>query len=381
MAWIRELPTGRWQTCWRDLDGRARSKTFKRKTDARDHKTTVEEQMLTGSYAYDKAAARETLGRRYRAWLGEAERLGHPAPSTLAKYACVWKHVEPALGDRALGAIRSSEIRALVLSVSERVSAYQAVEVRKLVSLLLGAAVRDGVIPRNAASQVRAPSLPDRRPEIVEADVVEQLAQAVPERYRALVLVQAYSSLRWSEMVALRKDSIDWLGRTIFVDSKITESAGRFHEGAPKTARSRRAVAVPAFVIEALARHVELFGTGPDGLIFASSTGNPIRRGVFYRYAWWPAREALGLEGFKAKNLRHVGASIAGELSGDPALVRDRLGHSSLAMVSRVYQGVFDRRHRELADQMDAVARAAREQVSDSAADGLPMETGSGGAP
>jgi hypothetical protein len=42
-------------------------------------------------------------------------------------------------------------------------------------------------------------------------------------------------------------------------------------------------------------------------------------------------------------------------------------------MVSRVYQGVFDRRQREVADHMDAVVRAAR----DRAADGLRMDTGS----
>jgi integrase len=186
-------------------------------------------------------------------------------------------------------------------------------------------------------------------------------------------------------MVALRVSDVDWIARTIHVDRKITESGSRFIEGPPKTKRSRRPVAVPAIAIEALSEHVRRFPSGPGSLIFASKTGQPIRRSVFYRFAWWPACESLGLArrdprtrrlvvSFKAKNLRHTGATIAGELSGDPKLVQERLGHSSLAMVSRVYQGVFDRRQREVADQMDAVARAARER----AADEMRMDADSG---
>lgn len=382
MARVRRLASGHWQACWRDPEGRERSRTFRLKGEADDFATEIEHSKLVGSYSFDPGAARVTLAQLWRERSEAAARTGRPAASTLAKERGVWKlYVEPALGDRPIIAIRRSDVRALVEGVALAVSAHQAVEVRKLVRVLLGRAVSDERLGRNVAALVEAPTIPDRRPQVVEPVDVERFASAVPERYRALIILGAYGSLRWSEMVALTVDRVDWIRQVVFVDEKIVEVGARFYRGQPKTERSRRAVPVPGVVIEALARHVELFGTGPGGLIFASRTGRPIRRGVFYRFAWWPAREALGLDGFKAKNLRHTGATIAGELSGDPNLVKDRLGHSSLAMVSRVYQGVFDRRHREVAERMDELARRAREEVAAPArADGMRMAGPPGGS-
>ena len=54
-------------------------------------------------------------------------------------------------------------------------------------------------------------------------------------------MAAAYSSLRWSELVALRVDRLDLVRDVIRVEEKIVES-GRLIAGAPKTERSRRTV-------------------------------------------------------------------------------------------------------------------------------------------
>ncbi|MHB8513690.1 MAG: site-specific integrase [Actinomycetota bacterium] len=372
MAWVQRLKSGRYQTVWRDPEGHQRSQVFRLKKDADAKAIGVEDEKLRGVYSFDPNAGQQSLGRFYAEWCAKADRLGRPGPSTRAKYERVWKlHVAPILKDKALRAIRRADVQDVVTVAKEKAGPFQSVEVLKFMRMLCNKAIEEDQLVRNPARGVKAPHLPDKRPQVIEASQVEALALNMPERYRALVLVRAYASLRWSEAVALKESKVDWIRRILYVDEKVVEVGSEFHWGRPKTERSRRAVPVPAVVIEALSEHMRKFDTGPDGLIFASKTGQPIRRHVFDRN-WRKTTEAMGLKGFKPKNLRHTGATIAGEISGDPNLVKERLGHSSLAMVSRVYQTTFDRRQHEVAARMDEVAREARAKL---AADGLPMET------
>jgi integrase len=53
---------------------------------------------------------------------------------------------------------------------------------------------------------------------------VDGLVEAVSDRYRALVLLAAYGSLRWSELVALRLDRLDLPRRRVRIEEKIVEA-------------------------------------------------------------------------------------------------------------------------------------------------------------
>ena len=52
------------------------------------------------------------------------------------------------------------------------------------------------------------------------------LADAADERYRALVLFAAFSSLRWGELAALRRSDIDIQVRTVRVARQLNERHG-----------------------------------------------------------------------------------------------------------------------------------------------------------
>jgi integrase len=68
---------------------------------------------------------------------------------------------------------------------------------------LLSAAVDAEIIARNPATRVLIPKIEQERPWVLTMEEVDTLVEVVPERYRALVLLAAYGSLRWSELVAL----------------------------------------------------------------------------------------------------------------------------------------------------------------------------------
>jgi hypothetical protein len=64
--------------------------------------------------------------------------------------------------------------------------------------------------------------------------------------------------------------------------------------GPPKTKASYRKVPLGRVVLDALAAHLHNFGPGPDGLIFTSDGGAPIRRTAFSAI-WRAAALAAGI--------------------------------------------------------------------------------------
>jgi integrase len=72
------------------------------------------------------------------------------------------------------------------------------------------------------------------------------LAAATDERYRALVLLAVFGSLRWGELAALRRSDIDFQARTVRVSRQLSEQrGGGFAFGPPKSDAGRRTVAIP----------------------------------------------------------------------------------------------------------------------------------------
>ena len=120
----------------------------------------------------------------------------------------------------------------------------------------------------------------------------------MPDRWRAFVLVAAYSTLRFSELVGLRVERLE-LPRNRLLEEKITE-AGHLIAGAPKTERSRRTVTIPDFVTFELAEHLRRCPPGPNGFVFTMPMGGLVRRQMFYHRVWGPALEAAGLQGFRS---------------------------------------------------------------------------------
>ena len=193
---------------------------------------------------------------------------------------------------------------------------------------ILGRAVKAGKIATKPAAGIELPKIEHHEPRTLSGDELGRLVDAMPDRWKAFVLVTAYSSLRFSELVALRVDRLELPRNRLRVEEKITE-AGHLIAGAPKTERSRRTVTLPEFVTYAFAEHLRTYPPGPDRLVFTMPEGGPVRRQNFYHRVWGPALERAGIKGFRFGQLRHTGATMALEAGANPVLVAFRLGHSS----------------------------------------------------
>jgi integrase len=126
---------------------------------------------------------------------------------------------------------------------------------------------------------------------------------------KALVLLLAYTSLRWSE-AALRIGKVCLDKRRILVVTTFYELGGVQHEGLPKTGKART-VAIPATLIPEL-RGV-MGERGSDELVFTTARGQSLRPNNWRVREFNPAVTAAGRDGLglTPHKLRHTAASLA----------------------------------------------------------------------
>jgi integrase len=89
-----------------------------------------------------------------------------------------------------------------------------------------------------------------------------------------MVTAPAGLGLRIGELIALRVQDVDFLRRSVRVEHQVDRLTRELV--APKTARSRRTVPLPAVVSVALAEHIRQFPPADNGLLFHTRDGLPL---------------------------------------------------------------------------------------------------------
>jgi excisionase family DNA binding protein len=195
---------------------------------------------------------------------------------------------------------------------------------------------------------------PGLRPEVYA------LANTIRGRYRALVLLGVFSSLRWGELAALRRSDIDMQARTVRVSRQLSEKrGGGFVFGPPKSDAGQRLVAIPEVITSDIAAHIVTYAVpDDDGLVFTSPEGRPLRLSNFCRRAWRPALRAAGLPMIHFHDLRHSGNQLAADAGANLRELMDRMGHSTTRAAMAYLHG-SDERQQAIADELSRQAAAA----------------------
>ena len=119
---------------------------------------------------------------------------------------------------------------------------------------------------------------------VATIDQVYRLADALPPRFRALVIVAAFSGLRWGELAALRRADVDLAEGTVRVPRKLAALRNRMEFGPPKSEAGRRVVALPKAAVVALRPHMlEFVDADQEALVFTGDNGGLLRTGNFGR--------------------------------------------------------------------------------------------------
>ena len=139
----------------------------------------------------------------------------------------------------------------------------------RLLRTILNTAVEDELIPKNACNIKGAGNeLSAERP-VATIEQVDASAEGVEERYRVLVYLATYTTLRFGELFGLRRKDVDLgSGRVEVTQQEGHLAGGLLVFGPPKSAAGRRTVAIPNFLLPDVAAHLERFvGPGPDQFV------------------------------------------------------------------------------------------------------------------
>ena len=250
----------------------------------------------------------------------------------------------PAFGSAQLRAVRTSDVQAWVgrLSTSGLAASSVAAYFRVLSQVML-AARRDRLIHESPCVGVRLPRA-DRASSsltVLTAAEVAALADEVPRRYRALVLVSAGLGLRQGEACAAHRGPDRLPAAQGRIDRQVvTPAKGSVcHFGPTKTPSSNRVLPLPATVAEVLAANLAEFGEGPDRLLFTTSTGVMIARQTWHG-AFSAAARRLDLDA-SSHDLRHHAASLLISSACSPRAVAAFLGHMNAAETLNTYSHLW----------------------------------------
>lgn len=362
---VRRLPSGRWQGRYLGADGLRRTApmTFRTKGDGLAWLAVKQSELLRGEWL-DPDLGRITVDEYVSRWVME-HRLG---PRTRDLYEGLNRlHVRPFLGGIPLGLLSTEKVRAwraelLRAGRSDGVVA----KAYRLLRAAMNIAVDDGRISRNPCRLKGADSTHSAERPVASVPQVFALAEAVGPQYRVFVLTAALTSLRWGELIALRRMDVDLVNGVAHVHRSLIETAGRLAVAPPKN-NSVRVVTLPGVLVQELYAHLETrVPPGGESLVFRGEKGATPRRGNWRaNVGWVEAVAAAGLPaGFHFHDLRHTGNHLVARAGASTRELMQRMGHSTMR-AALIYQHATEARSQALAERLNALVVAEQDGQSE----------------
>jgi len=230
------------------------------------------------------------------------------------------------------------------------------------------------VIDRNPAALVDAP-LP-AKPDVTTWDareVAQVLDTGDETDLAALWHLALLGGLRRGELLGLMWVDVDLeRGMLAVRHSLVRGSTGTWELGAPKTASSRRTIALDATCVAALRKHraaqnAERLRLGAiwddQGFIFTNGMGGPLPPNTLVlRFKRLIATS--GVRAIRFHDMRHTCATLALTQGVHPKVVQERLGHANIAMTLDRYSHVTEGLQRDAAESIAAAVEQARKKAS-----------------
>lgn len=348
---VRKLPSGRYQVRVRDqaTNRLVPLGTCATKADADAKLRVALSQQERGSWISPHAGT-DTVGEYVADWITNNRRI--TSPRTRERYEGALRlHIVPQLGDVAMNKVTPSMIRNWHADLVEKRSVPTAAKAYRLLRAAFNTALADELVTRNPC-KVEGGGL-ERSAERPIATVAEvnALAEAAPDRWSALILVAAWTSLRFGELAALTRADVNLLKGTISVSkNRQTLDDGTSVVLPPKTGAGARTLAIPPPLKPVLQDHLDRYSEpGPNGVVFVGEKGAPMDRSR-WNEQWRQIRAKGGRPDLKFHDLRHTGNVLAAATGATTKQLMARMGHASMAAAIRYQHATED------ADQAIAAA-------------------------
>ncbi len=312
-------------------------------------------------------------------WLEGIKAEGELATSTRERYAWEAEHL-------LLPAFQHFTVREVTVGRVERwltqqraFSYARAVHSKKILSLVMGVAVRLEAIDHNPVTGTKRIKRPPGTPmaiEDVELDVIRnavaswrrdatRMGPKPDGQLQAIIEVMVGTSARIGEALAIRICDVDLDAErpTVRIAGTIVSprSGPTYRQDNPKSAKAIRTVVVPSFTVDALRARLDVTGPlPPEHLIFFSRNGTPLTTANIRRRL----REALGAAGVEAVTPHAFRRTVATVIDREAGLdlAAELLGHTSTAITRLHYIQPDERVDPRTAEILESLAPGAAQR-------------------
>jgi integrase len=296
-----------------------------------------------------------SLGEFLELWLGHVrERV---RATTFEGYECLLRCHVPAdlraLQLAELTPLRLQRVYADLLASGEErrpLSAGTVLNLHLVLTQALGQAVRWQLSASNPASGAQPPRPRRSQPVSVNPELLDRLiAVATGTALELPVAIAAATGMRRGEILGVRWADLteDLSFAHVRSSLQVTRSGLAFER--PKTARSRRAVALPVFLRSFLERQRRIQTEWKDelgeawqdsDLVVTRRDGSPVNPDSLSS-AWRRLLRRHGLPPVRFHDLRHAHATLMLLEGVHPKVVSERLGHASVGITLDTYSHVL----------------------------------------
>lgn len=355
---VRKLPSGRFQARYRGPDGlmRTADKTFASQTDADRWLVKQEAKILDGDW--QNPDVKIPFGEYAETWFKDRD---YAATTRERNGSALKLHILPTFRAVPLRDITTPQVRRWRTTLLDQgVGGATVAKAYQILRAIMSTAVDDGLIQRNPCRIKGGATAPSAERPFLSVVEVFRLADAVPARYRVMILLASFTALRFGELAGLQRWDVDLERRTISVRRSVAETrSDGLTVKAPKSAAGVRTVAFPASLTVELAAHLaEYAEPGRTGRVFVGPRGGVLRRNNFRRI-WLRAIGTAGLGDVHFHDLRHTGNTLAATGGASTRELMHRMGHSSVR-AALIYQHLVNGRDHEIAEHVDDQIRRVK---------------------
>lgn len=251
----------------------------------------------------------------------------------------------------------------LTVIQSDTISNKTVIEHHRLISSVLDAATKEGLVPYNVAAKatLSLPKAEKRKASYFQPAQVAAIRDALEEeplKWKTLVHLFLITGARRGEILGLKWAAVDFKGNRIHIENSVLYSADRgIYEDTPKTETSVRWITLPAETMQLLrewkveqAKHKMKVGEFyiDQGFLFCQDNGQPMHPDTITD--WMKKFSARhGLPHIHPHSFRHTMASMLYFNGVDTISISKRLGHAQPSTTANIYAHVI-----EEADQRSA---------------------------
>jgi integrase len=348
----------------------------KRKTIYGRTRAEVSEKLIKAMADRDSGIVYETgkltVGDYLDRWLRDSVK-GTVKETTYANYSYITRvHISPALGRVKLKNLTPAHVRGFYGEKARtNLSAATVKKMHVVLRRALSHAVSDGVIPRNAADNVKPPRASAPGEEIRPLNSVECCAfleASRGERLEALYVLAVHCGLREGELLALRWEDVDLevANPALLVRHTLTrgeDGRGYVIGTSTKSGKGRR-VRLTRQAVASLKDHrmrqleerMSLTGLWQDqDLVFPNNIGFLLNPSNLRNRSFKRIKVRSGVrEDLRFHDLRHTCATLLLREGVNAKVVSEMLGHASIVITLNTYSHVLPDMQDSAADAMEA---------------------------